>query len=1404
MSDSASQDALVLELAEEFLDRYRKGERPPLREYTDRHPELAAEIREVFPAMAMMEKIAVAEESQEAGGQDSRVGEKLALEQLGDYRIIREIGRGGMGVVYEAEQVSLGRHVALKVLPPRVRDAKQRQRFEREAKAAAKLHHTNIVPVFGVGEHDDQPYYVMQFIQGLGLDQVLDELRRLGAKAPESSEASEASGRDAAAAMAHSLVTGVFAAAPPEAFVAALTVPLAGPERAVADAGAAANAGAADEEPSTSRISVLSAALSQSSTSGVVVGQGGNRSNRKMTYWQSVAQIGVQVASALEYAHRHGVVHRDIKPSNLLLDISGTVWVTDFGLAKAEGQQDLTHTGDVLGTVRYMPPEAFDGKADARGDVYSLGLTLYELVALRRAFPEKDRHKLIKQVTLGEPPPLDRLAPTVPRDLATIVHTAIAREPNRRYSTAHEFAADLQRFADDRPIQARRSGVIERVWRWSRRNPLVAGLTVAVVVLLVAGSVLSTVLGISATLARDRADASAREAIESARKVAEERNKALAEKERADREAESARANMYVARLNSVQMAFENSNLEWGQELLKLAQQPPTRGGMGGMLSRPELEGHGPASSRRESMAPMAPGTGMGWEWAYHWRFGHSELRILEGHGKQITGLAVNPDGTRLVSCAPDNSLREWDPATGQQLRSLSLDGFSIPCMAMSAEGTRLAVGSDEGAVKILDAATWQVLHHFQAHTRPVNALAFSPDGARLATASKDETLKTWSVAEGRELLAFAGHTAEVRCVAFSPDGHWLASGSQDTTVRLWNASTGQPVHTMHSHTAGLNCVVFSPDGRQLASAGQDWAVRIWDPVSGRELHTWSGHTSEVRALAFSPDGKLLASAGHDRTLKLWDVLAARERSSYLGHRTGLYSLVFSPDGRWLASGSSDQTIRLWSVNRDVGSRVDRSHNNQVRAVEFSPDGRWLASVGLDGKIIVRDVVTGQGKNLIRESGPGLLAMAFSPDGRLLASGGDVGVVKVWETDTGRSLFHVKAHTSWLNSLAFSPDGKILASGSHDKTIKLLDAGTGQLLKTLAGHEGEIMRLAFTADGRRLFSASHDETIKIWDVALAKEIQTLRGHGDVVTDVALSPDNQRLASSSYRTVKIWDLSTGRVLQTLTGHNDVVWSVRFIGGDRLVTAGWDQSVSVWDLTTGSKLTSLKGHLDRVLGVAVSPDGGLLASAGGKDLTVRLWDGRPLTDRTQLEAEAVDTLNYLFSRPLRKRDVIAYLNSAPSLRLPMRQLAVALADRLAENSDSKTYYDAAWRLLKHPHANGTMCQFALSQMTAACELSPGNLQYRTALAAAQYRLGKFQKEFLPRAMATLTRCDANDPTTIALLAMTHDRLDDREKARATLARLRLMMQAPPASANTDAAALLREAGLLIDGLNGQPKN
>jgi serine/threonine protein kinase/formylglycine-generating enzyme required for sulfatase activity len=478
---SEDRDVLLNRLADEFAGRHRAGQRPSVEDYCDRYPILADDIRSLFPAMVELEQVKA-----DAGPELAvDVTDTPPITELGEFRLLREIGRGGMGVVYEAEQVSLGRRVAIKLLPASVfRDPARRGRFEREAKAAARLHHTNIVPVFGVGEQDGTPYYVMQFIPGLALDIVIEELGLQpssgsgpGTNRPPTHERTALS-----AAIAQSLVGSNATGSLPGSLPAN-------------DGVTVTAAGAGSPGPGLTSRHERGAAMSLSASGVHLPGQprsgSGRTTGSKATYWGSVARIGLQVAEALAYAHKLGVLHRDVKPGNLLLDLDGVVWVTDFGLAKAADSDDLTHTGDVLGTLRYMPPEAFEGKSDARSDVYSLGLTLFELVALRPAYQERDRKKLIKLVTTGEPPRLGRLRPDAPRDLITIIEKAIDRDPARRYPTAGALADDLQRFLDRRPILARRASAAEKVVRWAKRNPVVAGAGVAVLLALAAGTTVS-------------------------------------------------------------------------------------------------------------------------------------------------------------------------------------------------------------------------------------------------------------------------------------------------------------------------------------------------------------------------------------------------------------------------------------------------------------------------------------------------------------------------------------------------------------------------------------------------------------------------------------------------------------------------------------------------------------------------------------------------------------------------------------------------------------------------------------------------------------------------------------------------------------------------------------------------
>ena len=645
-------------LAEDFLERFRRGERPALSEYTSKHPALAEEIRDLFPALVMLEDV---RPGSAALAEPTAPAPAWKLERLGDYRILREIARGGMGIVYEAEQESLGRHVALKVLPAHaLLEPRQLERFQREARSAARLHHTNIVPVFGVGEENGLHYYVMQFIHGQGLDQVLAVLQRLRAHTRGEASGAASAGMDSVVAVANSLLTGVFAAP-----VASKTE-LAGAKLPDQETENPADEGA------DSDVSSVSLPVSLSS------------SQDGQPYWQSVARIGIQVAEALAYAHSQGTLHRDIKPANLLLDTQGIVWVTDFGLAKAAGSDDLTGTGDVVGTLRYMAPERFRGKADARSDLYALGLTLYELLTLQPAFEQSERDKLLLQVMQNEPARPRKLNPAVPRDLETIVLKAIARDPAHRYQSADELAADLQRFTEDKPIQARPVSEVERLWRWCRRNPTMAGLATCT-------CILSLVLGIAGIAWKWRdAESERMKASDAEQRAAVARDKA-------------------VDARNESQQVLAGALLDRG---IALAEQGEAGEGLLWMLEALGVVPPGTPELPRVIRTNLA-----GWLEQTH------RMQWIIPQPKPVTWCAFHPDGQRFVT-AGDGDVRWWATATGQPIDP-AFPVTDCAALALSPDGQMLVTGRNAGA----GAGTPAVVQRLECRHGPTDRRAADSPG---------------------------------------------------------------------------------------------------------------------------------------------------------------------------------------------------------------------------------------------------------------------------------------------------------------------------------------------------------------------------------------------------------------------------------------------------------------------------------------------------------------------------------------------------------------------------------------------------------------------------------------------------------------------------------------------------
>jgi serine/threonine protein kinase/tetratricopeptide (TPR) repeat protein len=483
VSVSDGPDAILDDLIEILTARLHAGERIDVDEVARRHPEYAKRLRRLVPALQMMAEFGDSSPREIEGIVASQTGP--GAEVLGDFRIVREIGRGGMGVVYEAEQISLDRRVALKVLPmAAAMDSKQLQRFQLEAHAAACLHHTNIVPVYAVGCERGVPFYAMQYIDGRSLAQVLDELRRFERKGAA----------EPPAACAADIASSTLAA----------TLGCGGKDGGNAGSGgpnATADHGDKCDNPEPALRAEGRTRDTAKTRPGGDLFSGSSTHGRE--YMRTVAQLGVQVAEALDHAHTRGILHRDIKPANLLLDNQGQLWVTDFGLAQIQGNPALTMTGAVLGTLRYMSPEQALAKRvviDGRTDIYSLGVTLYEILTLRPAFDGRDRQETLRKIAETEPMPARKLNPAVDGDLETIVLKAMSKEPSGRYATARDLADELRRFLEHKPIRARRPSVLDRCKKWARRHrPAVA---TGAAGLLAAGLILAGSIG---WIARDRA-----------------------------------------------------------------------------------------------------------------------------------------------------------------------------------------------------------------------------------------------------------------------------------------------------------------------------------------------------------------------------------------------------------------------------------------------------------------------------------------------------------------------------------------------------------------------------------------------------------------------------------------------------------------------------------------------------------------------------------------------------------------------------------------------------------------------------------------------------------------------------------------------------------------------------------
>jgi len=774
-----------------------------------------------------------------------------------------------MGIVFKARQVSRNRIVALKmILAGRFASEAFVQRFRVEAKAAASLQHPNIVAIHEVGEHEGQHYFSMDYIEGKSLAAEIEDGRwkvsggDVGARCgdipadkriPPSLEVRRWSLRNRRFARGGG-ITGVL--------------------RLVS--GARTKSGDCADS-----VTAVQAAAAPT----MIHGQN-ERVQLGSAHFASMARLVATIPNAIHYAQQRGIIHRDLKPSNILIDADRQPHITDFGLAKhLEGDSEMTLTGQVLGSPNYLPPEQANGKRSGvavQSDVYSLGAILYHLLTGRPPFVGETIQQTLAEVLNREPVAPHTIDPAVPLDLETICLKCLEKEPSCRYQSAEDLADELARFLADEPIQARPVGRFEKSWRWCRRNPMVASLSAATVLLLLSVAIGSPIAGFRINRERQRAEQNAEE-----------------------RRQQVVRFNV----ANGTRLVNEGDSLSalpWFVQALKLDQGRPEREAVHRLRIESVIQ-HSPKLVH----AWFLPGTPDRSEFR-----SRASARFSPDGGRiaTVTG-RLKPDGAR------EGEARIWDSRSGEPLSPPLVHQGNVYHLEFSPDGSRLLTTSGtfandgaalEGQARLGDGFTGRPLLPPLNHTGVVNQASFSPDGGRILVAAANQSIFVADAYTGELLRTYRKretHRFEYSA-SFSSDGRRILIGARP--MEIWDATTGALVRTLRFGIDGK--ATFDSTAQRIAVPGFDGAAWTLDANTGRPLTSALRHQSRVNSVCFSCDDRMVATGGADRNVRLWDTGTGEPVTPPLRHPLPVLSVRFSPKNDRLITACGDSKARIWKL----------------------------------------------------------------------------------------------------------------------------------------------------------------------------------------------------------------------------------------------------------------------------------------------------------------------------------------------------------------------------------------------------------------------------------------------------------------------------------------------------------
>ncbi len=1089
-------------------------------------------------------------------------------QRLGDFELIKEIGRGGMGVVYEARQQSLNKRVAVKILPfSGVLNERAIKRFQNEAWAAAQLQHRNIIPVYHVGSERGVYFYAMQYVNGGDLGDLFNALRDAAIRGKLSS-----TGR------------GEGPTPPPLEEFGSKLRPSA-TSLAIAEPTVKSVDGTVDA-PNLKRDSTHRSGWSKGDTLASrhlmdLIAK--NHSTSIPQFLKAFISMGIQVADALHYAHEMGIVHRDIKPSNLLLDVEGDVWVADFGLAQVQSDPGMTATGAIVGTVPYMSPEQVLGKRvgiDHRTDIYSLGVTLYELLTLTRAFRGENREAIIRKVTFDDPTLPRKIDRRIPAELETIVMKAMSKNPSDRYQTAAEMADDFRLFRDDQPIKGRNPSIPQRLDRWARRHrPLVASAGAITLITFAAAIAVAVIswnyyTATAATLESEREQSAEIERLldrsEGLRLVA---NSAL------ELEADPARA-------------------------LLLA--------ISGAERYPGIDANDAVLQALDA---------------------NHEFRTLTGHPGPVGHLAFNADGTKLLSSAtrarfqqgPDAAMI-WDTATGQLLGQLkhettitsavfSPDAFRV--LTASSPPAKLAIDDIDGKRVSQPPMTWDLttlnkLVTFEnAFLFEAHAAAFSPDGLRVVFPSMGNAATIYDCVAGHPIVRLQGHDKRVVFAAFSPQGDRIVTASDDNTVRIWNATSGMQVFQFDIwqkldptiDQCVIDSVEFRADGRQLVTGSNSYGVHLWDLSTGTRIN--EEHLPGSVA-TYWPDGlRFLTYRPRGREMTTRDSSEGKTLRTIRPENGMVRRAMISPNGQWIAT--HELNVNLVSVRnaaRGELKAVLQGHQFLIQDMAFSPDSQMMATASSDKTVRLWHIASGSERATFpTRSSPIHPLSAASPDGKQFAIATEDSVMtgKMLDFKPGESVIDISSRI-WMPPLA---SNRFVTS--RDDRLAVHSVADGKELAAINRAVGRYQLAAVNLDGDRVAAFSGGEAITLWFPDDNRRLSLLVGPTQVF-DLTFNPSGDRLVSvSADGFARVWDADTGQLLASLQNDGQVFDAVFSPDAKQIATVTDQNRAIIWDFESFDKRTTLQAPDAKIHHVAFSFDGTQLVSHVVHDSdAVHLWD------------------------------------------------------------------------------------------------------------------------------------------------------------------------------------------------------